>query len=61
MQLTARFCDVAKFISVVRERMNLTVPSASHQLHCVCFLVPFVRQILQFCQYILTKIIIEVV
>jgi len=49
VQLTARFCDVAKFISVVRERMNLTVPSASNQLHCVCFLVPFVRQILQFC------------
>jgi len=33
--LTARFCDVAKFISVVRERVNLAVPSSSHELHCV--------------------------
>ena len=41
--LTTRICDVAKFISVVWGRVNLSVPSASHVLHCVCLLVPFVR------------------
>ena len=41
--LTTRFCGVAKFISVVQGGVNLTVPSASHELHCVCLLVPFVR------------------
>jgi len=41
--LTTRICDVAKLISVVRGRVDLTVPSASHELHCVCLLVSFVR------------------
>ena len=41
--LTTKFCDVAKFISVVWERVNLPVPAASHELHCFCLLVAFVR------------------
>jgi len=41
--LTTKFCDVAKFICVVWGRVNLTVPSARLELHCLCLLVPVVR------------------
>ena len=41
--LTTRICDVARFISVVWERVNLKVPSAVHGLQCFCLLEPFVR------------------
>ena len=39
--LNNQIFDMAKFISVVRGRVNLTVPTASHELHCLCLLVPF--------------------